>query len=224
MSATNRGPRGGDGADFFPTPVWAVRRFLEVFAPRRGFWVEPGAGDGAIIRALEPVANHCEGWLAVELRASCVPGLVPLVGPGGTAEAADFLTWEPPPGARERVSLVIGNPPYSMAEAFVRRSFELFPDADVAMLLRLPFLASAGRADWLRTVTPDVYVLPNRPSFSANGKTDSTDYAWFSWEAGATDRPAHLHVLAVTPEEERGVRRRTKRVVEHSGAWEAEPA
>lgn len=28
--------------------------------------------------------------------------------------------------------------------------------------------------------TPDVYVLPQRPSFTGKG-TDSTSYAWFVW-------------------------------------------
>lgn len=32
----------------------------------------------------------------------------------------------------------------------------------------------------MRSHTPDIYVLPNRPSFSGKG-TDSIEYAWFVW-------------------------------------------
>ena len=48
------------------------------------------------------------------------------------------------------------------------------------MLLRLNFLGSQERSDYLREHMPDIYVIPNRPSFTG-GKTDSIEYAWFVW-------------------------------------------
>ena len=49
------------------------------------------------------------------------------------------------------------------------------------MLLRLNFLGSRKRAKWWRERRPEVYVSPARPSFSPDGRTDSTEYAWFIW-------------------------------------------
>ena len=50
------------------------------------------------------------------------------------------------------------------------------------MLLRLNYLGSANRHSFMSQHAPDLYVLPNRPSFKANGATDSIDYAWFVWD------------------------------------------
>lgn len=66
---------------------------------------------------------------------------------------------------------IITNPPYSLAEEFLRKSLEIAPV--VCFLLRLNFLGSQKRAAFLSKNPPDVYVLSERPSF-VNGKTDST--------------------------------------------------
>ena len=104
----------------------------------------------------------------------------------------------------QRFDVVITNPPFSDAEAFLRRSLEL---ADhVVLLLRLNFLASAKRAELMRERAPDVYVLPNRPSFDGKG-TDSIEYAWFHWPARRR-RSGRIQVLPCTPaSERRGVRK-----------------
>jgi hypothetical protein len=53
----------------------------------------------------------------------------------------------------------------------------------------------------MRARTPDVYVLPNRPSFTG-GSTDSIEYAWFVWRTRAA-RSGTIRVLAETGREER---------------------
>ena len=55
---------------------------------------------------------------------------------------------------------------------------------------------------------PDLYVLPNRPSFTKNGNTDSIEYAWFVWGhdryvSGGQARPSVWKLLDLTPKEER---------------------
>lgn len=97
MSATNRSPRGGAGVDAFHTPPWAVARLLEaVQLPVTDRpWLEPCAGDGAIVRAVQahPGFDRVR-WAVVELREDMreplaqLPGLItpPIVG--------DFLTDE----------------------------------------------------------------------------------------------------------------------------------
>ncbi len=190
MSSTNRG-RARHRADNYPTPSWCVRRLLEVVAlPREGRWLEPCAGDGAIIRATPPGPT----WTAMELRPECEPLLEPMVGAAQT-HLGDFLA-SPPSG---KFDVVLTNPPYGSAQAFVEQARRR---ADhVVMLLRLNFLASATRAPFMRETLPDVYVLPNRPSFTGKG-TDSIEYAWFHWHDHG--RPAGwVRVLADTSVAER---------------------
>jgi predicted RNA methylase len=203
MSSTNRGGKRSP-ADDYPTPAWCVHRFMEEESVQDLFsgcseWLEPGAGDGAIIQAVNyPAVN----WTALELRQECLQPLTEAVGKTGTVIIGDFLSGSHPyPQAKYDVA--IGNPPYRLAEAFVQKSLEL---ADtVAFLLRLNFLASARRNAFMRSRTPDVYVLPNRPSFSSDGATDSPEYGWFVWslEAVKSGRPARLRILKTTPKEER---------------------
>lgn len=182
-----------DALDRYDTPVWCVDRLLEAVALPTGFWLEPSCGSGSIVRAVEahPVYREGATWTLLDLE--------PRDAMVGRATAADFLAWKAPERRRYRVA--IGNPPYRHAFDFVRRCHDL---ADVTvMLLRLGFLASQERSEWMRRHPPDVYVLPNRPSFTG-GVTDSSDYGWFVWGRG---RGGHVFVLEDTPREERRGRR-----------------
>lgn len=77
----------------------------------------------------------------------------------------------------------------------------------VVALERLNFLEGEARNAWLREQAPDVYVLPNRPSFTGDG-TDSIAYAWFVWPAGQHDRTSgRLEILPSTPAAERRVQK-----------------
>jgi hypothetical protein len=75
---------------------------------------------------------------------------------------------------------ILTNPPFSLAMEFVEHALNQAPEA--FMLLRLNFLASAKRKEFWKRHEPDaLFVLSSRPSFTENGKTDATDYAWFYW-------------------------------------------
>jgi hypothetical protein len=65
-------------------------------------------------------------------------------------------------------NVIITNPPYTLAFDVVQLAIQM--EAWTVMLLRLNFLGSDDRADWLRKHPPDVGVLPNRPSFAASLK------------------------------------------------------
>lgn len=199
MSSTNRGGQRSP-ADFYPTPAWCVHRLLEnhrfraaagldVPGPKR--WLEPCVGDGAIIRAVREVEPGIV-WSAGDIRpdASC-DGLFVRVG--------DFLSAKPGFGWGEDIGLVISNPPFSLAEPIIRHA-DVFSDS-VVMLLRLAFLSSGKRAPFMRERTPDVYVLPNRPSFDGIGN-DSPDYGWFHWH-GSPGRRGHVVILESTEKAER---------------------
>ncbi len=201
MSSTGRGPRLGGPDDHYVTPSWVVRRLLETWKPRPGWLCEPAAGEGAIIHE---VNNYLPGrldWLAVECRATAEARLLAV---GVNPCIADFLTWEPPASVTHDVSTVITNPPFKLCEEFIRRGAELFPDADLVFLTRLGFLASEKRvALWRDIGMPDVYVLPNRPSFTPDGKTDSADYCWLVFQGESVSQQGAFEVLKSTPAAER---------------------
>jgi hypothetical protein len=98
---------------------------------------------------------------------------------------ADFLTTSLAGWASQDVKVVITNPPFQLAMQFIRRAIEVAPLAQIAFLLRLNFLASEERAEFMQEYAPDIYVLPNRPSF-VHGATDMAEYAWFVWPPAAT--------------------------------------
>lgn len=170
MSATNRGAIRAE-RDYYRTPNWAAHACVDALGytvDAKTTFMDPCAGDGVFgdaVLALSP-----ESFL-VEI------DIEPL---GHSVQRDDFLVGD---SARwGQIDWVIGNPPYSHAEVFLRRAWE-FADEGVAFLLRLGFLAGQGRAKNLypRVGVPDVYVLPKRPSFTPDGKTDAADYAWFVW-------------------------------------------
>jgi hypothetical protein len=202
VSSTNRGGKRSE-SDNYPTPPYCVHRFLEddlakTFLPS-GNWLEPGAGDGSIIRA----ANHIRTdvvWTALELREECREDLTAAVGPRGLVLIEDYLDPPSATGLRSNYSVALGNPPYRLAGEFIERSLQI--SEVVALLLRVNFLASAKRNTFMRSNVPDVYVLPNRPSFRGTG-TDSPEYAWFVWAQQRCETAGRLRILHTTPIAER---------------------
>ena len=198
MSSTNRGSTRRS-ADVYLTPAWCVHRLLEAVELPGTRWLEPSAGIGDIIRAAHPRHPGIE-WTAVELHGECLPSLSEHA--DEVICPADFLELE----FIGRFDGILTNPPFSSALPYIRASLEI---ADwVVMLLRLNFLGSARRNRFFRDQMPDVYILPNRPSFTGDGRTDSIEYAWFVWPPPAqrARRRGAVQVLATTPVRERRLR------------------
>lgn len=198
MSATKRGGIRSE-ADYYPTPTWCVERLLESVTLYGSRWLDPCAGDGAILRAAAPWTCGAV-WGAIEIRPACGPPLERLVGHENVC-LGDVLQCGP--WARSwRPDVIITNPPYRIAQQVLDWSLSHAPT--VAMLLRLGFLGSARRCGFMREMPPDVYVLPDRPSFTGDGRGDSADYGWFVWSGCRGRRAGTLQVLKSTP---RAVRR-----------------
>lgn len=199
MSSTSRGGLRSE-ADQYPTPPWAVHRLLEACSLPPGAWLEPGAGAGSIIRAVNSFAYPgVIDWTAIEVEPAFEAPLREAL-PRGEIIIGDLLTTTL---ARQPFKVAIGNPPYRLAMEFILKSFEVAEY--VAMLLRVNFLGSQERHPFWQLYIPDIYLLPNRPSFRGTG-SDSIEYAWFVWgpERGDIRRPfGQLRVLALTPEEVR---------------------
>ena len=162
-----------------------------------GRWLEPGAGTGSIIATAQEYRPDVR-WTAVELMADCAPVLGKLPSTRVVCPQ-DFLAWAP----EAEHTVALGNPPYRLAEEFVRRAAKLVSRA-VVLLLSLNFLGSDQRVPFFEELLPSrIYQLPNRPSFDKRG-SDSVIYGWYCW---LLQEPAPEHVqlirLASTPLEER---------------------
>ena len=81
------------------------------------------------------------------------------------------------------VDLVMGNPPYRYAEEFVRKSMAFLRTGGyLVFLLRLSFLESQKRLKlWKEWPLQKVVVCANRISFTGDGKTNATAYAFYYW-------------------------------------------
>ena len=208
MTATGRrDARVAD--DNYPTPAWCVHRLLDElpWLRERQTYLEPCAGAGAILRAFDThraARLSPRRWIVVEKRAEELPALSSLVPLDniaiGSILSPDVKRWVLERVLGSYVDVAITNPPFAIAQDVIDACLSLA--GYVAVLLRTNFLASEARAEFMRKCPPDVYQLPNRPAF-VNGKTDSTEYAWFVWGPQRSRLDGRVRVLAPTPREER---------------------
>lgn len=163
-----------------------MRSLLEACPLPAGRWLEPGAGDGAIIRAvddwrdgraLEPV-----WWRAVEVNPAHRPALERSIFRGrGEVVIDDFFS--SPAGVWD---CIIGNPAFHLSERYLSVCLQAAPV--VVFLEKLNFLGSRRRHPFWQEHPADVYVLSERPF------PDMTEYAWFVWgQCGAG--PGRVRVL-----------------------------
>jgi hypothetical protein len=222
MSSTNRG-RTRNRKDNYPTPKWAVRRLFEaVQLPIMGDWLEPCAGDGAIIRAVDEICRKDQMilhpiWTALEIREKACEKLKALdVMAQVFVHHGDALKLIEKDGGKLEFSVCITNPPFLRAKEFIEACIPIC--GHVVMLLRLNFLSSQERYELMTHYTPDIYILPNRPSFfrkrvlnkktkklskKPRDVTDSIEYAWFHFHPNASGK---WQLLNQTPAEERKLR------------------
>lgn len=154
MSATNRGAKRIEG-DFYATPESAFKPVIPFLFKLPQPILDPAEGDGRLVR-----------WM----RESGIMAFGRDISSGG----GDFLK-----SVAVAEKTIVTNPPFSLALEFCQHALQL--SDNVAMLLRLNFLAGIKRRAWWRENPPNaICVLSKRPSFTGKG-TDATDYAWFFW-------------------------------------------
>lgn len=172
------------GADRYETPPSAVRALFDVAVIPGPVW-EPACATGNISKVLE-----AKGLLVYS------SDLYP---PSYGTCPVDFLnpSWEPP----EPVNSVVTNPPYRLANEFVRRALEVAPH--VFMLLKTTYLEGMGRSDIIEDLgLVRVYQFRNRiPMMHRDGWTgprtsNPTAYAWFEWRRGFTGNPVIQRITA----------------------------
>lgn len=213
MSSTKRGGERSE-ADNYPTPPWCVHRLLDHLPELRlgGHWLEPAAGNGQIIKAVEtyvpPVGLEMEypKWSAVELRKEEEKTLQAFKTAGIVKRLAcpqDFFDFK----SKAVFDTIITNPPFWLAMLFIEHALT-FNASRVIMLLRLNFVGSQKRHEFFtKSMASRILVLPDRPPFTKNkhGKwaTDSIEYAWFVWYPPAVNGTAKLEMLGLTPKKDR---------------------
>lgn len=179
MSSTNRGYKR-HAADFYSTPTWLIESVFNAILPelssqeKSGIWLEPCIGDGVIIKTANKIIPGIK-WHGIDIRESSIEETKNLV---SYSKCIDFLEYFP----RKPYELIITNPPFLLAQEFIEHSLKI--SNRVIMLLRINYASGAKRRDFFHNFPPHVRVSPHRPSFTGNGKTDSTDYAWFDWTKG----------------------------------------
>lgn len=144
--------------------------------------LEPGAGSGNIIKALQ---QHGDFKIdAIEIRPEETERLKQL---GVNVIIDDYLSME----IGKKYDLIIGNPPFNQAIEFVKKSLGLLkPDGCLVFLLRTAFMESDQRFQFWQEEAHQLaglYTLHKRPSFTGHG-TDATSYSWFVWQPGSRNQ------------------------------------
>lgn len=161
--------------ELFETPEWCTRVLLEHFTFPK-VW-EPACGNGAISKVLAAAGSDVA---SSDLRDR-----------GYGSPNIDFLACTDPV-ARD----IVTNPPFSLADAFVRKALELTaPSGDyVAMLLRNEWDAASSRDDLFVPGSRfrAKLILTERPRWIPGTKMRPRhNFAWYVW-AGTPQSDAIL--------------------------------
>lgn len=155
-----------NGTDFYPTPPECTVALLNYLDLPTGTVVwEPAAGEGHIVEVL---ADWGLSVLASDLH------------PAGryVTESTDYLSAPLPAG----VDVVITNPPFSIAQAFIEHTLDL--GVPFALLLKSQYWHSKGRRALFERHRPTaVLPLTWRPDFLFGAKSASPtmECLWTVW-------------------------------------------
>lgn len=182
FTLTSPVPVGGrESHDHYPTPRWCTELLFEhAYKVSDGYWptvrsvLDPAAGEGAILDVARERGFSTYGLELDLVRAEAARARGHQMGTGDALECS----WP-------RVDVVVANPPYTLAEAFVRKALEWrhcrMSECRIYTLLRLSFLEpTSTRRELLGAYCPNVLILPRRPAFDGRG-TDSITSAWLCW-------------------------------------------
>ena len=161
------GAKARKAADLYPTPpevTVALMRFLKL--PRSTQIWEPACGQGDRVEALRGCGMLAYG---TDIRSG-----------------QDFLDSWQPRSTTAACSWIITNPPFSLADEFIRHAAEI--GKPFAMLLKAQYWHAAKRAQLFREIPPS-YVLPLtwRPDFlfkerdGKKGASPLMDVMWCVW-------------------------------------------
>jgi len=168
--------------EFYPTPEKLADKIVNVTAQElqgvdTGPWLDPSFGEGAIVAAMNRKGVRSPVGIEphIERRAGLQCESYKMTLEGAWAEGVLAIS---------RFGAIVGNPPFSFAESHIRLLLPcLRPGGVLVFLLRMTFLGSKSRVGFFKEHPPSkVIVLQERPSFTGDGKTDSSEYGLFIWK------------------------------------------
>jgi hypothetical protein len=158
--------------DCYETPACAVEALLCVESIPRLVW-EPACGPGSIVKVLRARGHKVTASDVVDY--------------GWEHSVCDFLKI----GRGYTDRAIVTNPPYQLAEQFVRQAVAFSPL--VIMLLRLAFLESVRRTDILeKSGLARIHVFRNRlpmmhrKNWDGPKASSAMPFAWFVWQKDYT--------------------------------------
>lgn len=171
MKDVRAAPLSERGHDVYETPPEAVLALINGIGLPDRIW-EPACGPGSIVKTLRGDGFNVFASDLVDY------------GCPDQESGVDFLETASAP---EGVTAIVTNPPYKLANEFVRHALNLGVPK-VCMLLRLAFLEGVGRSDILDGGALDqVLVFRNRlpmmhrHGWTGNKTTSTVAFAWFCW-------------------------------------------
>lgn len=162
-------------ADLYPTPTDCTYSLLPHIAgllPADALVLEPACADGMMVRPLEEFGYRVDGY---DLRPDVAGGQ------GGF----NFLDEHTHFDHAGYYDAVITNPPFAVAEQFIRRAIEEAPVA--VMLLKAQYWNTKNRKKLFRETRPFKELnLTWRPAFleAERGKSPLMDCMWVVWVRG----------------------------------------
>tara|TARA_R110002020_G_scaffold192856_2_gene393058 strand:+ start:377 stop:949 length:573 start_codon:yes stop_codon:yes gene_type:complete len=166
--------------EFYPTPPNLAAKMVEVAREelcgmKPKWWLEPSMGDGAIVEQIN--AQGVNSVIGVD------PNIKPMAKLFGDFYDHGLEEYLEAQGSLE-FGAIVGNPPFSLAEKHLRLLIpRIEPGGVLVFLLRMTFLGSKSRVEFFKEHPPSkVIVLQGRPSFTSDGKTDSSEYGLFIWK------------------------------------------
>jgi hypothetical protein len=174
--------------DVYPTPPALARLGWQIaqryVASRTTLRVcEPGCGDAQPFLRAALGDPRVVVWDGCDVRA---------VAPGDPRFRVAQRDWTEGGDFGEDVwDVIVTNPPFSVAEAFARRALgRLAPGGVAVLLVRLSFLATAARrAFWADFPPAELAVIRPRPSFTGDGASDTSEYAFCAWVPDGAQPP-----------------------------------
>lgn len=172
--------------DLYETPEWVTDALCLNGGDSRALAWEPAAGTGKMSRALER-----NGFCVIASDIEPPPG-------NADIERADFLAAHVAPAD---VVAIITNPPYALAESFVRHALDLMRPRRgiVAMLLRVDWDSAKTRRDLFAdhpAFAMKLTLLDRIQWFEGGGSSPSENHAWFAWNWQAAGNPPALRWAA----------------------------
>ena len=173
-----------DSLDDFPTQPWGTRALFEHVLPREAYsgktaW-EPCCNRGYMVRPISEYVGHVYATDVFDY------------GWSGMDAQEDFLF--PGISAPWPVDWIVANPPFRLAEEFIRKSLDV-ARIGCAMLVRTSFLEGVGRYARLYCKKPPTIIaifterLPLVKGRVDRKASTATSYSWLVWLQNEPPRP-----------------------------------